>query len=178
MIEKESNQEKSTVETPINPNGIKIDIAFPCTTELNDCDDQNITTAMVNGSLYVRSQNDWLLQSEVIGERGPTGATGPKGDTGTGLKIDNVYDEDDVDQLPIDGSEQSVIVCSRLYIFNKNTKEWRDVGQIKGPKGDKGDIGEQGPIGPPVSVWHGSKREYDELPTKDKQTFYMITSLL
>lgn len=182
MTEKKLDIEKQSIENNgINPNGIKIDGVFPCFSELPK--DGSISTALVNRTLYYydSDQDQWLSGGIIQGEKGdvgPKGDKGEKGDPGKDLKIDGVFSHDD--ELPeyIEGEMESIIICERLHVYDKQKREWIDIGQIKGKKGDKGDVGERGPVGPPVSVWHGSQREYDELPEKDSQTFYLITSLL
>lgn len=169
--------EQSAKVNPINPNGIRIDGAFSCFSDLPN--DGSISTALVNGIFYYydTDQDQWIRGGNVQGAKGEKGDKGDKGDPGKDLRIDGVFTHDD--ELPqyVEGKMETIIICERLHVYDKQTREWKDVGQIKGKKGDKGDKGDRGPVGPPVSVWHGSQAEYDELPVKNPNTFYLITSL-
>ncbi len=66
---------------------------------------------------------------------GPTGPTGPRG---KGLEILGNYNS--LDELknehPLGKDGDTYIVNGELYIWDSNTNNWVDVGNIKGPSGD------------------------------------------
>lgn len=75
---------------------------------------------------------------------------GPTGPRGKGLEIIGSYSSlDDLKKAhPTSKNGDAYIVNGELYIWDENTNNWVDGGNIKGPKGDVGPTGPKGDIGP------------------------------
>lgn len=86
--------------------------------------------------------------------KGDKGDTGPAGADGTGVTILGSYDT--VSELqsahPTGNVGDSYIVAGDLYVWSDSTSEWKNVGNIQGPKGDKGDKGDTGSAGTSATI--------------------------
>ena len=84
-----------------------------------------------------------------IGPQGDMGPMGPAGTPGTSVTILGSFDTivELQREFPQGKPGQSYLVGSDLYVWSEESSEWKDVGQIKGPKGDQGERGIQGPRG-------------------------------
>ncbi len=73
----------------------------------------------------------------------------PRGKDGRSITILGSYDSfDDLEKAHAMGEHgDAYLVDKDLYVWSDNEKEWKNVGEIKGPKGDKGDKGDIGPMG-------------------------------
>lgn len=87
------------------------------------------------------------------GEKGDKGDTGEKGDDGkdgTSVNILGSYDTEAELRAahPTGEAGDGYIVNGDLYVWNLDTADWLNVGQIQGPQGEQGIQGETGPQGP------------------------------
>jgi hypothetical protein len=80
----------------------------------------NVSALYVNGKPIIGETGEWLGSTENL--RGPQGVPGPKGETGSGCKVQDQF-----------------IVCGDYKISFTS---------LTGPKGDQGETGPQGPQGP------------------------------
>ncbi|HHY0022183.1 hypothetical protein AB7057_019020 [Clostridioides difficile] len=104
---------------------------------------------IIEGNLYVWSNNIWVNTGNMKGEqgdkgdRGIKGDKGDKGDKGQNIKIKGVLNS--IDELPTNANLGDVYVIDRvIYIFNE---KWLEAGNVKGEKGDLGDVGKKGEKG-------------------------------
>ncbi|HFL3862021.1 TPA: hypothetical protein ACG3SI_003385 [Clostridioides difficile] len=104
---------------------------------------------IIEGNLYVWSNNIWVNTGNMKGEqgdkgdRGIKGDKGDKGDKGQNIKIKGVLNS--IDELPTNANLGDVYVLDRvIYIFNE---KWLEAGNVKGEKGDLGDVGKKGEKG-------------------------------
>ncbi|MDV9989318.1 hypothetical protein RHK08_18955, partial [Clostridioides difficile] len=104
---------------------------------------------IIEGNLYVWSNNIWVNTGNMKGEqgdkgdRGIKGDKGDKGDKGQNIKIKGVLNS--IDELPTSANLGDVYVIDRvIYIFNE---KWLEAGNVKGEKGNPGDRGEKGEKG-------------------------------
>ena len=75
----------------------------------------------------------------------------PKGTKGDSFNVLGSYDT--IDELkknhPTGNIGDAYIIDGDIYVWSDNTKDWKNIGKIKGPKGD---IGPTGPIGPTGAI--------------------------
>lgn len=88
-----------------------------------------------------------------IGPTGPQGNIGPMGPAGTpGTSVTILGNFNTLQELKQAVSEgkpgDAYLVGPNLYVWSEDNNDWKNVGQIKGPKGDQGEQGLQGPRGP------------------------------
>ncbi len=83
------------------------------------------------------------------GLQGPQGPQGPEGSPGTSVTILGSFDTLEAlqQEYPKGNQGDSYLVGPNLYVWSVDPEEWKNVGQIKGPKGDTGEQGIQGPRG-------------------------------
>lgn len=140
--------------------------------------------AVFNGSTFIASQDNlgktpptlptqsnayWSLFAEK-GATGNTGLQGPPGKDGTGVTIIGSLPSEP-DLPPVGAPGDAYMIEGNLYVWQDNTKTWKNVGPIQGPQGKsaydlavengfigtmeewieslKGMQGPQGPEGPP-----------------------------
>ncbi|HEO8458172.1 TPA: hypothetical protein U2J25_003313 [Clostridioides difficile] len=109
---------------------------------------------IIDGNLYVWSNNAWVDAGDIKGEQGDKGNKGEKGDKGEkgnkgqDIKIKGILNS--VNELPTNANLGDVYVIDRMiYIFNE---KWLEAGSVKGEKGDpgvKGELGAKGDKGDP-----------------------------
>lgn len=104
---------------------------------------------IIEGNLYVWSNNTWVGTGSIKGEqgdkgdKGTKGDKGDKGDKGQDIKIKGVLNS--VNELPANANLGDVYVIDRvIYIFNE---KWIEAGNVKGEKGEPGDPGADGENG-------------------------------
>ena len=115
---------------------------------------------IIKNDLYIWSANNksWQNAGPIVGpqgEIGPTGPqglvgpTGPAGTPGTSVTILGSFDTLVALQQehPVGNNGDSYLVGPNLYVWSSDPEEWKNVGEIKGPKGDIGERGIQGPQG-------------------------------
>ena len=83
------------------------------------------------------------------GPQGEKGADGAAGKDGTGVTILGSYDS--LEALKADHATgtagDSYLIGGHLYVWDATGTDWKDVGNIQGPKGDKGETGTAGTNG-------------------------------
>ncbi len=91
------------------------------------------------------------LQGDIgpTGPQGEKGLQGPAGAPGTSVTILGSFNSiNELEQQIETGKPgDSYLVGSDLYVWSGELQQWKNVGQIKGPKGDQGERGLQGPQG-------------------------------
>ena len=107
------------------------------------------TASVTNSGSSTNAIFNFVLPKGDKGDKGDTGARGPQGPAGadgTGVTILGSYDT--LAELqsahPTGSIGDSYIVSGDLYVWSDSTSEWKNVGNIQGPKGDKGDKGNPG----------------------------------
>lgn len=140
--------------------------------------------AVFNGSTFIALQDNlgktpptlptqtnayWSLFAEK-GATGNTGLQGPPGKDGTGVTIIGSLPSE-TDLPPVGAPGDAYMIEGNLYVWQDNTKTWKNVGPIQGPEGKsaydlavkngfqgtmeewieslKGEQGPPGPMGPP-----------------------------
>lgn len=140
--------------------------------------------AVFNGSTFIALQDNlgktpptlptqsnayWSLFAEK-GATGNTGLQGPPGKDGTGVTIIGSLPSEQ-DLPPVGAPGDAYMIEGNLYVWQDNTKTWKNVGPIQGPEGKsaydlavrngfqgtmeewieslKGEQGPPGPMGPP-----------------------------
>lgn len=84
------------------------------------------------------------------GAQGPMGPTGAVGKDGTGVNIKGSYESEEALKTaqPTGTAGDAYLVSGNLYVWSETDADWKNVGEIKGPKGDSGPQGAAGPTGP------------------------------
>lgn len=98
----------------------------------------------------VLSEKDWL--ESLKGSKGDKGDKGDPGKDGNSVQILASFDTIEELREEVDGKYYALgsayLVNGYLYVYNDSgttfEEQWRNVGEIKGPKGDKGDQGNNG----------------------------------
>ena len=90
----------------------------------------------------------------IPGEQGPKGDKGDKGEPGkdgTGVTILGSYSSESelLEEHPQGNNGDSYLVNGDLYVWNSQSNQWKNVGNIQGPIGEKGEQGPQGIQGVP-----------------------------
>ncbi|WP_176723195.1 tail fiber protein, partial [Lysinibacillus sphaericus] len=120
-------------------------------------------------TLPTQSNAYWSLFAEK-GATGNTGLQGPPGKDGTGVTIIGSLPSE-TDLPPVGAPGDAYMIEGNLYVWQDNTKTWKNVGPIQGPEGKsaydlavkngfqgtmeewieslKGEQGPPGPMGPP-----------------------------
>ena len=109
----------------------------------------------VKGDVYTISSivNDTTVHVsnavEGVSFKGPQGETGASGKDGTGVTILGSFDSlEALKAAHATGTAgDSYLIGGHLYVWDATGTDWKDVGNIQGPKGDKGETGTAGTNG-------------------------------
>ena len=98
---------------------------------------------------------------EGVSFKGPQGETGASGKDGTGVTILGSFDSlEALKAAHATGTAgDSYLIGGHLYVWDATGTDWKDVGNIQGPKGDKGETGTAGTNGTNGLGWtygHGA----------------------
>lgn len=121
----------------------------------------------VKGDVYTISSivNDTTVHVsnavEGVSFKGPQGETGASGKDGTGVTILGSFDSlEALKAAHATGTAgDSYLIGGHLYVWDATGTDWKDVGNIQGPKGDKGETGTAGTNGTNGLGWtygHGA----------------------
>lgn len=112
----------------------------------------NVSTTDYQDDAQVIDHKEGLVHTlDFVIPKGAMGIPGPRGTDGTSVTILGSYTSvSELEKMHATGHlGESYLVGNNLYVWSESDKDWKDVGQIKGPQGERGIQGIQGIPGIP-----------------------------